>query len=385
MKDYIISSESVTQGHPDKLCDKISDAVLDAALKQDPESRVACETLAKKDTVVLAGEMTTTAKLDLDYIIRETALGIGYSSDAYGFNGHTCKIIDMMTQQSPDISQGVTEGMGDFKEQGAGDQGMMFGYACNETKNLLPLSIDLAKKLTNALTRFRESYTALGPDGKSQVAVEYENGKPKRLANVIIAAQHVAEADLNELRKNIKDKVIYPVCDKWMDKNTNLYINATGRFVVGGPTADAGLTGRKIIVDTYGGVGKHGGGAFSGKDPSKVDRSGAYAARYIAKNIVECGLARICEVQLAYVIGVAEPTSILIDTFGTNIALETEIAKAVREIFPVKPADIISQLKLKTPKGWSYQEAAAFGHFGNDKFPWEKCDKKEALMKHFFY
>jgi S-adenosylmethionine synthetase len=379
----VFSSESVTEGHPDKLCDKVSDAVLDAALRQDPESRVACETAVKKGMLLL-GEITTKANLDLDAIARKTVTDIGYTYPECGFDAKTFELTNWITTQSPDISQGVTVGQGDYKEQGAGDQGMMFGYAVNETPELMPLPIYLAHQLTKRLTDLRKEsgvLSLLRPDGKSQVAVIYENRKPVGLQNVIISTQH-KEINMDILRTMVKEHVIDPVCEEFYLPNTKFMINPTGRFVIGGPEADAGLTGRKIIVDTYGGRGRHGGGAFSGKDPSKVDRSAAYAARYIAKNLVAAGLADEVEVQLAYAIGVAEPTSILVETFGTGKLNYNKLSRIVRDNFPVKPADIISELGLKNPKGWSYYETAANGHFGRSQFPWEKLDKVDQLKKY---
>ncbi len=384
MARYVISSESVTEGHPDKMCDKVSDAVLDAALAQDPESRVACETATKTGLVHLYAEITSNANLDYDGIVRKTIADIGYTRGKFGFDAETCAVGLFISKQSPDISQGVTGGQGDFKEQGAGDQGMMYGYACDETVELMPTPIMLAHKLTRRLVDVRKSGVLryLRPDGKSQVAVEYDGNKPVRLQNIIIASQH-ADMDMAELRRDILREVILPVCECLMDENTEVFINATGRFVIGGPMGDSGFTGRKIIVDTYGSVGRHGGGAFSGKDPSKVDRSGAYAARYIAKNIVASGMARRCEVQLAYCIGVAKPTSIRVDTFGTgNVLSDSQLEQVVYNEFPVKPADIIKTFELKHPKGWSYCDTAAYGHFGREGFPWENTDRVEVFRKY---
>ncbi|RLF27279.1 MAG: methionine adenosyltransferase [Thermoplasmata archaeon] len=379
----IISSESVTEGHPDKMCDLISDAVLDEALRQDKDSRVAIETATKNGGVMVFGEMTTSGYIDIPHIVRNAIKDIGYTRSDYGIEWETCSVWVQITEQSPDISQGVTEKTGLHKEQGAGDQGMMYGYACRETKELMPLPISLAHKLTKKLSEVRKKneISYLRPDGKSQVSIEYdENGQPIRATAIVLSTQHDGGISYDRIRKDMVEKVIKPVCRKWIDNDTVFHINPTGSFIRGGPYADAGLTGRKIIVDTYGGVGRHGGGAFSGKDPSKVDRSAAYAARYIAKNIVAAGIADKCEIQLAYAIGVAEPVSINIDCFGTNKISLDKIEKLIREFFPLKPGDIISHLDLKRP---IFYKTAAYGHFGREDpdFTWEKTDKATLIRK----
>lgn len=381
-KNFIFSSESVTEGHPDKICDQISDGILDAALTDDPKSRVAIETLVTTGLVVVAGEMTTNTYIDVPKVVRGIIKDIGYTDPTIGFDWENCAVVTSIDAQSQDISQGVSEGEGLYKEQGAGDQGMMFGYATDETPEFMPLPIVLAHKLTSKLAEVRKNGTLpwLRPDGKAQVSVEYENGMAKRVGTVVVSAQHISDIDYETIKKEIREKVINPVCEKWLDEKTVYYINPTGRFVIGGPHGDTGVTGRKIIVDTYGGHGSHGGGAFSGKDPSKVDRSAAYMARYIAKNIVASGAAKQCEVQLAYAIGVAEPVSVLINTEGSAKVKEEKIAEAVRKLFPLKPAGIIEHLRLRRP---IFRKTTCYGHFGrNDAdFTWEKTDMAEELKR----
>ncbi len=377
---YLFTSESVTEGHPDKMCDQVSDAILDACLEQDPDSRVAVECLTKTGMVVVAGELTTRGYVNIPVIVRKTLKEIGYTSSKYGIDSETCAVLVHIEEQSPDISQGVTEGLGEYKEQGAGDQGMMFGYATNETETFMPLPIHLAHRLTLRLSEVRRNKIIpyLGPDGKSQVTVEYRDGKPQKVTTVVISNQHHEGHEHDEIERDIVEKVIKPVCKDWIREDTTYFVNPTGKFVHGGPYADAGVTGRKIIVDTYGGMGRHGGGAFSGKDPSKVDRSAAYAARYIAKNIVAAGLAERCEVQLAYAIGVAEPVSVNVGLFGSGKIPEEEMVKLIRKVFPLKPAAILKELDLKRP---IYKRTAAYGHFGRDTFPWEQLDKVEELKE----
>jgi S-adenosylmethionine synthetase len=380
MKKSFFTSESVTEGHPDKICDQVSDAILDDLYRQDPYSRVAVESLTTTGSVHVAGEVTTQGFADVQKIVRQTLKEIGYTDPRFGIDCEDAGVWVSIHSQSPDISQGVTEAKG--KEQGAGDQGMMFGFACNETKELMPLPIMLAHKLAMKLAEVRKNgiVKGLGPDGKSQVTVEYHDGKPARLDAVVIAQQHIDDLPEDKLRKEIIEKVIKPVCGNYLDNKTKLFINATGRFVIGGPEGDTGVTGRKIIVDTYGGMGRHGGGCFSGKDPSKVDRSAAYACRYIAKNLVAAGLADKCEVQLSYAIGVADPMGIFVDTFGTGKISEEKIVELIKKHFPVKPKDIIEKLNLRRP---IYKKTAAYGHFGRDDpdFTWEKTDKVEELRK----
>jgi len=382
LNDFVFTSESVSEGHPDKMCDQISDAILDALLERDPNSRVACESLTKTGMVVVAGEITTQAQVDYTGVVRQTIRDIGYTSSDIGFDADTCAVVMALERQSPDIALGVDEGTD--KEQGAGDQGLMFGFACDETPELMPLPIVLAHRLVQHLSTLRRdgSYPFLRPDAKSQVTVEYRDGRPHRVDTVVISTQHSEEVSQQTLRELVQDAVIKPVVPAtYLDARTKYFVNPTGRFVIGGPAGDCGLTGRKIIVDTYGGYGRHGGGAFSGKDPSKVDRSAAYMARYIAKNIVAARLARRCEVQLSYAIGVAEPTSVLVDTFNTGTVSNERLAQLVRAHFELKPAGIIRALNLKRP---IYKRTAAYGHFGraaeDGYFTWERTDRAAALV-----
>ena len=391
MAKHLFTSESVTEGHPDKICDNISDAVLDAILAQDPDGRVACETTCITDQIMVMGEITTKAKIDIEKIARDVVCEIGYDSPEKGFDGHTCKVQIAIDKQSPDIALGVDksyelkEGYDDsYNLHGAGDQGMMFGYACDETEELMPLSISLSHKLAKQLTNVRKDGTLpyLRPDGKTQVTVEYdESGAPKRVDTIVISSQHSADVSLDQIRSDIVKYVIKPIVpENLLDDDTIIYVNPTGRFVTGGPAGDSGLTGRKIIVDTYGGIGRHGGGCFSGKDPTKVDRSAAYAARYVAKNIVAAGLAKKCEIQIAYAIGVAHPVSVMIDTFGTGVISDDTLSEIVTETFDLRPAAIIDSLDLRRP---IYRQLAAYGHMGRTDLdlPWEKSDKAVELKQ----
>jgi S-adenosylmethionine synthetase len=376
LRNFLFTSESVTEGHPDKIADQISDAVLDEVMKSDPKGRVACETLVTTGLAVVAGEITTSAHVDYDELVRETIRGVGYDDATYGYDGYTCAVLCSVKRQSPDIAMGVDTG-------GAGDQGLMFGFACDETEELMPMPIQLAHRLTQRLSEVRKKNTVdfLRPDGKSQVSIEYQNGRPVRVDTVVISTQHSNKVSNADLRDAIMEHVIKPIVPgKMLDGKTKYHINPTGRFVIGGPMGDAGLTGRKIIVDTYGGYSRHGGGAFSGKDPSKVDRSACYMARYIAKNVVAAGLASKAEVQLAYAIGVAEPVSVMVDTFGTASVAEEKITSLVRETFPLTPKGIIEALDLRRP---IYKPTAAYGHFGRTGpgFTWERTDRAETLRK----
>ena len=374
LRNFLFTSESVTEGHPDKIADQISDAVLDEVMKQDPHGRVACETLVTTGLAVVAGEITTSAHVNYDELVRETIRGVGYTRAKYGFDADTCAVICTVKRQSPDIAMGVDTG-------GAGDQGLMFGYACDETEELMPMPIQLAHRLTQRLSEIRKAKTVdfLRPDGKSQVTVEYRNGRPARVDCVVISTQHSDSVSNGDLRAAVLEHLIRPIVPaRMLDADTKYHINPTGRFVIGGPMGDAGVTGRKIIVDSYGGYSRHGGGAFSGKDPSKVDRSACYMARYIAKNIVAAGLARKTEVQLAYAIGVAEPVSVMAETFGTAAIPEEKITALIREFFKLTPKGIIETLDLRRP---IYKATAAYGHFGRSGFSWERTDRADALRK----
>jgi S-adenosylmethionine synthetase len=381
---FFFTSESVGEGHPDKLCDQVSDAILDSCLKDDPQSRVACETFASTSLVLIGGEITTKTFVDFQQIVRDVAQEIGYTDPAYGLDYQSMAVLDMIHSQSPDISQGVSGlGLEEYKgQQGAGDQGMMFGFACNETPELMPLPITLAHKILILAAELRKKKTIpwLRPDAKSQVTVEYEGRKPVRIDAVVVSQQHDDGISHGEIRDTVISRIIKPILEPTglLDEKTKYFINPTGRFVVGGPFGDTGLTGRKIIVDTYGGMGRHGGGAFSGKDPTKVDRSAAYVARYVAKNIVAAGLAERCEIELAYAIGVPFPVSVMADTFGTSSVPENRIEEAVKKVFDLTPAGIIKTLDLRRP---IYRKTAAYGHFGRAEFPWEKTDQVEVLKK----
>lgn len=388
MSKFLFTSESVTEGHPDKVSDRVSDAILDAILAEDENARVACETFCTTGVVTVMGEITTTAQVDINKIVRDTVCEIGYDSASAGFDGNTCAVMVALDKQSADIALGVDKSaelksgeIDEFNLHGAGDQGMMFGFACDETPELMPLTISLAHKMAKRLTEVRKNgtLTYLRPDGKTQVTAEYNDGVPTRIDTVVVSTQHSADIDLETLRKDILELVIKPIIPaELFDENTKIHINPTGRFVIGGPQGDTGLTGRKIIVDTYGGVARHGGGAFSGKDPTKVDRSAAYAARYVAKNIVAAGLAKKCEIQLAYAIGVAKPVSVMVDTFGTGVVADEKIVEAVNKVFDLRPAAIIKNLELRKP---IYRPLSAYGHIGREDLgvAWEKTDKTEEL------
>ncbi|MBR7119767.1 MAG: methionine adenosyltransferase [Lentisphaeria bacterium] len=381
---HVFTSESVSEGHPDKVCDQISDAILDACLTQDPESRVACETLVTTNMVVISGEITTSAKVNWQEIAMQVITDIGYNDPAIGFTADDSRITIAIHKQSADISQGVTEGAGRFTEQGAGDQGMMFGYASNETPELMPATIFYAHKIVEEFARLRKSepekYRYLRPDAKSQVSISYENGKPVSVETIVVSHQHTPDMPQEWLEEQVRLVAAKVIPAELLTGDIQYFVNPTGRFEIGGPTGDTGLTGRKIIVDTYGGVGSHGGGAFSGKDPSKVDRSAAYFCRYVAKNIVAAGLADKCEIQVAYAIGVAQPLSINVDTYGTGKIADAELEKVIRKLFDMRPAAIVRTLGLKNPgNGWCYRDTASYGHFGRAQFPWERTDRVDDL------
>ena len=385
--EHIFTSESVSEGHPDKVCDRVSDAILDACLMQDPDSRVACETLCTTNLVVISGEITTRAKVDWQQTALDAIRDIGYDQPGIGFCADDAKVLLALHRQSPDISQGVTVGEGRFKEQGAGDQGMMFGYATDETPELMPATLIYSHKIVAELARRRKSepekYRYLRPDAKSQVSIRYRDGRPVKVETVVVSHQHTPDMPMEWLEKLVREVVAQVIPAELLGGNVTYFVNPTGRFEIGGPDGDTGLTGRKIIVDSYGGVGSHGGGAFSGKDPSKVDRSAAYFCRYIAKNLVAAKLAKKCEIQVAYAIGVAQPLSINVDTYGTGaLADDAQLEKIVRKVFDLRPAAMIEALKLRYPgKDWCYAQSAAYGHFGRPQFPWERVDRVEALRK----
>ena len=384
--EHVFTSESVSEGHPDKVCDQISDAILDACLMQDPESRVACESLTTTDLVVVSGEITTKAKVNWQETALEAVRKIGYNTPGIGFCADSAKVMVCIHQQSPNISQGVTEGEGKFTAQGAGDQGMMFGYASNETPEFMPATIIYAHKIVEELARLRktepEKYAYLRPDSKSQVSIRYKDGKPVAVETIVVSHQHTPDMPIEWLEALVREVTAKVIPAELLNDDIVYYVNPTGSFEIGGPHGDTGLTGRKIIVDTYGGVGSHGGGAFSGKDPSKVDRSAAYYCRYIAKNIVAANLADKCEVQVSYAIGVADPLSINVSTYGTGKKSDAQLEAIIRKVFDLRPAEIIRQLDLKHPgNGWCYQDTAAYGHFGRSQFPWEKLDKVDEILK----